>query len=120
MTRRVRPREHRAHAASRISPALISLLLAITTLSFTLSKAQAMRIQELLSSGGISVWLVEEHTVPLIAMRFAFDGGGSSQDPVGKEGLANFLSSMLDEGAGDLPAKRFQERSKTRGKKAAA
>ena len=43
-------------------------------------------------------------------MRFAFEGGGSVQDPQGKEGLANFLSSMLDEGAGDLTAKQFQER----------
>jgi zinc protease len=43
-------------------------------------------------------------------MRFAFDGGGSVQDPVAKEGLANFMASMLDEGAGDLPAKAFQER----------
>ncbi len=48
--------------------------------------------------------------MPLMAMRFAFDGGGNSQDPVGKEGLANFLSGMLDEGAGDLTAKQFQER----------
>jgi zinc protease len=69
-----------------------------------------MRIQELQSPGGISAWLVEEHSVPLIAMRFAFDGGGSTQDPPGKEGLANFLSSMLDEGAGDLTAQQFQER----------
>ena len=39
--------------------------------------------------------------MPLIALRFAFDGG-SAQDPEGKEGLANFLSAMLDEGAGDI------------------
>ena len=68
-----------------------------------------MKIQEVKSPGGITAWLVEEHSVPLIAMRFAFDGG-NSQDPEGKEGLANFLSAMLDEGAGDLNAKQFQER----------
>jgi zinc protease len=44
-----------------------------------------------------------------MAMRFAFDGG-SSQDPVGKEGLANFVTAMLDEGAGDLSSREFQER----------
>jgi len=42
-------------------------------------------------------------------MLFAFEGG-NAQDPDGKEGLANFLASMLDEGAGDLTAKQYQER----------
>ena len=68
-----------------------------------------MKIQEVKSPGGISAWLVEEHSVPLLAMRFAFEGG-NAQDPEGKEGLANFIAAMLDEGAGDLTAQKFQER----------
>jgi zinc protease len=68
-----------------------------------------MKIQSVKSPGGVEAWLVEEHSVPLIAMRFAFEGG-SAQDPLGREGLANFLSAMLDEGAGDLKATEFQER----------
>jgi zinc protease len=68
-----------------------------------------MKIQEVKSPGGIVAWLVEEHSVPLIALRFAFEGG-SAQDPAGKEGLANFLTGMLDEGAGSLTGKEFQER----------
>lgn len=68
-----------------------------------------MNIQDVRSPGGISAWLVEEHSVPLLALRFVFDGG-SSQDPAGKEGLANFLTAMMDEGAGDLNATQFQER----------
>jgi zinc protease len=44
-----------------------------------------------------------------MALRFAFEGG-NAQDPTGKEGLANFLAGMLDEGAGELTAKQFQER----------
>jgi zinc protease len=86
------------------------LMLSVVVQTTMLGKAKAMRIQEVRSPGGISAWLVEEHSVPLLAMRFAFDGAGSAQDPVGKEGLANFVSSMLDEGAGDLSAQRFQER----------
>ena len=76
---------------------------------FHRARREAMKIQEVKSPGGITAWLVEEHSVPLIAMRFAFEGG-SAQDPAGKEGLANFLAGMLDEGAGDLTAKQFQER----------
>jgi zinc protease len=67
-----------------------------------------MKIQTIKSPGGIEAWLVEEHAVPMMAMRFAFEGG-SSQDPVGKEGLGNYLTAMLDEGAGDLTSRAFQE-----------
>jgi len=78
----------------------------LATLSTT---ANAMKIQTVKSPGGIEAWLVEEHAVPMMAMRFAFDGG-SSQDPDGKEGVANFVTAMLDEGAGDLTSREFQER----------
>jgi zinc protease len=91
-------------------PLVVALLVAFAAVSLSSSRAEAMRIQEVRSPGGISAWLVEEHSVPLMAMRFAFDGAGSSQDPAGKEGLANFLSTILDEGAGDLTAQAFQER----------
>ncbi|MGQ0457854.1 MAG: M16 family metallopeptidase [Hyphomicrobium sp.] len=78
--------------------------------SFTLSHpAAAMNIQQIKSPGGIEAWLVEERGVPLIALRFLFDGG-NSQDPPGKDGVANFMTAMMDEGAGDVKAEAFQER----------
>ena len=89
--------------------ALFACLLAACALLLPFSKAEAMKIQQVKSPGGITAWLVEEHSVPLLAMRFAFEGG-SSQDPAGKEGIAHFLAGMLDEGAGDLGSKEFQER----------
>jgi zinc protease len=88
--------------------ALIAVVSGLTPLLFG-AEAQAMKIQSVKSPGGIEAWLVEEHSVPLIAMRFMFDGG-SSQDPIGKEGLANFIAGMMDEGAGDLTSAAFQER----------
>ena len=81
----------------------------VTVLAILSSPAHAMKIQTIKSPGGIEAWLVEEHAVPMMAMRFAFDGG-SSQDPAEKEGLANFLTAMLDEGAGELTSREFQER----------
>src|SRR6185503_16974089 len=89
--------------------ALLAGLLAIVALVTPTSRAEAMKIQVVKSPGGITAWLVEEHSVPLIAMRFAFEGG-NAQDPEGKEGLAHFLAGMMDEGAGDLTSKQFQER----------
>ena len=82
------------------------LLLTLVASSLT-TAAQAMKIQDITTPGGIKAWLVEEHSVPLMAMRFAFKGG-SAQDPVGKDGVAHFLTGMMDEGAGDLKAQDFQ------------
>src|SRR4029079_13569932 len=100
-------RQRAAGANGKI--AFLAALLAITALLLPVTRAEAMKIQVVKSPGGITAWLVEEHAVPLIGMRFAFDGG-SSQDPAGKEGIAHFLAGMLDEGAGDFDAKIFQER----------
>ena len=98
-----------AHAAASLHVALSAAVLA-AIFTFTITPAaQAMNIQTIKSPGGIEAWLVEEHSVPLMAMRFAF-GGGNSQDPVGREGTANFITAMMDEGAGDLDSAHFQER----------
>ena len=89
-----------------VSGLLAALLIC---LSAAFSPAKAMKIQVVTSPGGIKAWLVEAHEVPLIAMRFAFEGG-TAQDPENKSGLAYFVSGMLDEGAGDLKSVAFQER----------
>jgi len=86
----------------------LAMMTSIALLSFT-RPAAAMNIQQITSPGGIQAWLVEEHSVPLISMRYAFDGG-SSQDPEGKPGVANFITAMMDEGAGDLTSEEYQER----------
>ncbi len=87
-----------------------SLLIALIFTAGLAATAEAkMNIQEVTSPGGIKAWLVESRQVPLIAMRFAFSGG-AVQDSDGKEGIANFVSGMLDEGAGDLKSVDFQER----------
>lgn len=95
--------------ASRSLASLVVAAVAACLLAISANGATAMKIQAVKSPGGIEAWLVEEHSVPLIALRFAF-AGGSAQDPVGKEGAANFVSGMLDEGAGELDAHEFQKR----------
>ncbi len=74
--------------------------------------AQAMKIQNVISPGGIQAWLVEEHGLPLLTMQYGFMGG-SSQDPNDKPGVANFITAMLDEGAGDILSADFQEQMET-------
>ena len=69
----------------------------------------AAKIQHLISPGGIEAWFVQDATVPLIAMEYAF-GGGASQDPAGKPGVGNMVADLLDEGSGDLDSKTYHER----------
>lgn len=80
---------------------------AAMTVAFISAPARAATIQEVTSPSGIKAWLVEDYTVPIVAMNVAFRGG-SAQDPAGKEGLANLMSGLLDEGAGDLDSRAFQ------------
>jgi len=82
--------------------------LAITPLWSAPSQAAA-RIQHLISPGGIEASFVQDATVPLIAMEYAF-GGGATQDPVDKPGVGNLVADLLDEGSGELDSRTFHER----------
>lgn len=90
---------------------MIARTLAAIAMSFMIVSTAdaATKIQRVVSPGGIEAWLVEENTVPLVSMEFSFRGG-SAQDPLEKPGVANLLSGLLDEGAGDLDAQAYQQR----------
>ncbi len=70
--------------------------------------AAAVDVQRVVSPGGIEAWLVEERAAPILSLRFVFRGG-STLDPEGKEGLAELVSGLLNEGAGELDALAFQK-----------
>jgi len=88
-----------------IAPAFVSAALVV----LAPVAASATNIERVVTPAGIEVWLVRDPTVPLIAIDFGF-AGGSVQDPQDKGGTAEMMVSTLDEGAGDLDAKAFQER----------
>jgi zinc protease len=73
----------------------------------------AAKIEHLISPGGIEAWFVQDATVPLIAMEYAF-GGGATQDPADKPGVGNMVASLIDEGSGDLDSRTFHERLERR------
>ena len=96
----------------RLPAPLMPVLLATFQLAALLagpSVAVALEVEQIVSPRGIKAWLVEEHSIPLVAIRFAFMGG-AAQDPPGKEGLADMVSDLLTEGAGDMSAKTFKEK----------
>ncbi len=82
-------------------------LLQAIILVLTATPSFAFKIEEVTSPGGIKAWLVQDTTIPLIAIKFSFRGG-SVLDPPGKEGVTNFLTGMMDEGAADLDSATFQ------------
>ncbi|ACI94343.1 peptidase M16 domain protein [Afipia carboxidovorans OM5] len=92
------------------SPFMRTLALgALLAFGLAPSAEAAAKIQRVISPGGIEAWLVQDATVPLVAMQFAFRGG-SAQDPADKPGVAQLMSDNLDEGAGDLDSKAYHER----------
>ena len=86
--------------------AIAALLIAAAT---TPHPAGAATVQRVVSPGGIEAWLVQEPSLPLVALNFAFIGG-ATQDPTDKPGVGYMVSSLLDDGAGELDAKAFQRK----------
>src|SRR6202011_3411484 len=101
-----------ARVSARRIAFTLAAWLALTAIAATPSRAAA-KIQHLISPGGIEAWFVQDGTVPLIAMEYAF-AGGAAQDPADKPGVGNLVADLLDEGAGDLDSKTFHERLERR------
>jgi zinc protease len=83
-------------------------ILAAALTALAAPAAQATKIERVISPGGIEAWVVRERS-PMIAVELSFDGG-SAQDPPDKAGLAYLAADLLDDGAGDLDTRAFQER----------
>lgn len=88
-----------------------ALCLAMAVLAFVCSASlsQAQNIEVIKTPKGITALLISEPTVPILTMNFVFRSG-ANLDPEGKEGTAQLLSAMLDEGAGPYDAEAFQLR----------
>lgn len=70
-------------------------------------RSYADRVQRVTSPGGVSAWLFEDHTLPILSMGFGFRGG-AARDPAGKAGTARLLADLLTEGAGNLDGSAFR------------
>ena len=67
----------------------------------------AVEIKEVTSDGGIDAWLVEEPSIPFVALEIRIRGG-TSLDAPGKRGAINLMMALIEEGADDLDAQAFQ------------
>lgn len=75
----------------------------------------ATEVEEISSPYGFKAWMVQDHSLPIISLHFAFMHGGAGYDPKGKEGLAYITAAMLTEGAGDLDSPAFKKRLEEKG-----
>ena len=83
-----------------------AFITAILLIVLALPAAAAVKIQEVVSPGGITAWLVEDHSIPFTALELRFRGG-TSLDAPGKRGAVNLMTGLLEEGAGDLDARAY-------------
>ncbi len=74
--------------------------------------ARAMMIQEVTTESGITAWLVEEHSIPIVSIDILFRGGAGVDLP-GKEGATNLMMGLLEEGTGDMDATAYAEAVET-------
>jgi len=73
-------------------------------------QAHAIDIKQVETDKGIKALLVEDYTLPIIALSVSFKGG-ASQDPEGKEGTLRLMTALMDEGAGDLDNIAYQAKA---------
>jgi len=72
-------------------------------------EGEILKIQKVTSKSGITAWLVEDASHPIVAMRFTFKGAGARNENEATQGTAKLLSHTMDEGAGDLDSQAFQK-----------
>ncbi len=82
------------------------ILTAVFTLSATVATA-AIDIKTITSPGGINAWVVEEPSIPFVALEIRIRGGASLDEP-GKRGATNLMTGLIEEGSGDMDAQAFQ------------
>src|SRR5579872_731824 len=85
---------------------LTGLMLGLLAMS---SAEAAVKIQAVTSPGGITAWLVEDHSLPVVTLDVSF-AGGAVLDPPSIPGLATLTADLLDEGAGTYDSEAFQSR----------
>lgn len=73
---------------------------------FALPASAEVDVKEVTSPGGITAWLVEEHSLPFTALELRFRGG-TSLDPEDRRGATYLMAGLLEEGAGDMDARAF-------------
>lgn len=87
--------------------------MSLAVLSTANAQSGKDKIERIVTPGGIEIWHVRDNTLPMLSLEFSFRGG-TAQDPRDRPGVAYIATALLDEGAGPLDARAFQEQLEER------
>jgi zinc protease len=89
---------------------MIRALFLAASLVLPLSAKAEIDITPVTTPSGLTAWLVQEPSIPFVAIDLVFVGG-SVLDAPEKLGATYLMTSLLEEGAGDMDAQAFATRS---------
>jgi zinc protease len=84
------------------------MVAALLVLATALPARATIEIVPVTSPGGITAWLYEDHTIPMVSLEASFRGG-AALDPDGQAGAINLMTALLEEGSGELDATAFAQ-----------
>ena len=86
---------------------ILAPLAAVIVLALPVLPARAeIEVQQVTSPGGIEAWLVQDPSIPFMAIDLWFQGGGLLDEP-DRRGATYLMSGLLEEGAGDMDSAEF-------------
>ena len=72
------------------------------------NKTFSTPVQEI-GTAGLSAYLLEEHSVPIVSINFSFTNAGYAHEDDEKQGLVQLLATLLLDGAGEYDAESFKD-----------
>lgn len=85
---------------------MIRALCLALTLALPVSARAEIDITPVTTASGLTAWLVQEADIPFVALDLVFLGG-TVLDTAEKSGAVSLMTSLLEEGAGDMDAQAF-------------
>ncbi len=86
---------------------MLRFVLTTAAIVWAAAAQAAIDIKTVTSPGGIDAWVVEEPSIPFVALEIRIRGGASLDEP-GKRGATNLMTGLIEEGSGDMTAQEFQ------------
>ena len=87
---------------------MIRFVLTLFLLVAALPARAGVEIAEITTPGGLKAWLVEDHSIPFVALELRFRGGASLDAPDAR-GATNLMVALLEEGAAERDARAFAQ-----------
>ena len=82
---------------------MIRMMFAALVAALPLTALAQTEIEEVTTPAGLTFWLSNEPSIPIVSVEILFRGG-TGVDPEGRPGAVTMMTGLLNEGAGDMDA----------------